>query len=457
MRWQSPLAASALLAAAALCASRLAPAARAAEGSDAPPGAAAPAIDAWNLHGQFTGVLQYHPSFTAPYQGENSLDAGNNGRETTDVTLYGGARLWAGAAAYVNAEVDQGFGLDNTLGAAGFPSGEAYKVGARNPYFRVPRAFVRQVIALSDDPAAPGVADGINQLAGPGVGDNLTLTVGKFSVVDIFDSNRYAHDPRGDFLNWSVIDAGAFDYPADAWGYTDGAALEWSHGPWTARGGLFALSKVPNSKDIDGQFRQFGLVGEIESRLQWRGHPGKVRALAFLNRGDMGRYDDAVALAHASGDEPDTARVRRYASRPGVALNAEQEVDADLGVFGRASANTGAMEAYEFTEINASVSAGLSLAGGRWQRPDDRTGLALAINGLSAPARRYFAEGGLGILIGDGRLPHYGREKIVEAYYACRVRGAVTASADLQEIVNPAYNRDRGPVTALAIRLHAEF
>ena len=154
---------------------------------------------------------------------------------------------------------------------------------------------------------------------------------------------------------------------------------------------------------------------------------------------------------------PDTARVRRYASRPGIALNAEQEVATDLGVFGRASANTGAMEAYEFTEINNSVSAGLSLAGTRWQRPDDHAGLALAINGLSSAARRYFADGGLGILIGDGRLPHYGREKIVETYYAWRVRGGVTATADLQEIVDPAYNRDRGPVTVVAVRFHAEF
>jgi high affinity Mn2+ porin len=438
------------LAAAALALDMAAAAAAAdADGSDTP----APA--AWNLHGQATGVLQYHPAFTSPYQGGNSLDPGNNGRETTDLTLFGGLRLWQGAAAYINAEVDQGYGLDGTLGAAGFPSGEAYKVGARNPYFRLPRAFVRQVIALGGD--LQPIDDGINQLAGTTSADNLTITVGKLSVVDIFDNNAYAHDPRGDFLNWSVIDAGAFDYPADAWAFTYGGAVEWTHAWWTLRGGAFALSKVPNSKDIDGQFRQFGLVGEFEARSDLLGRPGKLRTLAFLNRGDMGRYADAVALAQATGGVPDTARVRRYASRPGLALNLEQELTGGLGAFARASANTGAQEAYEFTEINNALSAGLSLRGDRWQRPEDRTGLALAVNGISSAARSYFADGGLGILIGDGQLPHYGREKIVEAYYACRAAAGVTLSADLQEIVDPAYNRDRGPVTVAALRLHAEF
>jgi high affinity Mn2+ porin len=366
-------------------------------------------------------------------------------------------RLWQGAAIYVNPEVDQGFGLDGTLGTAGFPSGEAYKVGARNPYFRLPRAFVRQVIALSDDVAAAPLSDAANQLAGSANADNLTITAGKLSVVDIFDTNAYAHDPRGDFLHWAIIDTGAFDYPADSWAFTYGAAVEWTRSWWTLRGGAFALSKAPNSKDIDGQFRQFGLISEFEARTHLLGRPGKLRTLAFLNRGDMGRYTDAVALAQASGGAPDVARVRRYASRPGVALNLEQEVTGDLGAFARASANSGAQEAYEFTEINDSVAAGLSLRGDRWHRPDDRTGLALAVNAISSAARSYFADGGLGILIGDGQLPHYGREKIVEAYYACRALSGLTISADLQEIVDPGYNRDRGPVTVAALRVHAEF
>ncbi len=433
----------------------LAPAAlaHAAGESATSPNAAAPPW--WNLHGQFTNVTQYHPSFTSPYAGANSLAPGNSGRETSDITLYGGLRLWNGAALYVNPEFDEGYGLSDTLGVAGFPSGEAYKVGARNPYFRLQRAFVRQVITLSPAQTA-AVADGPNQLADVGYADNLTITVGKFSVVDIFDTNQYAHDPRADFMNWGLIDGGAFDYPADAWGYTYGGAVEWTQSWWSLRGGTFALSKIPNTKDIDGQFHQFGLVVEGEERHTLADHPGRIKLLAFVNRGRMGTYSQALALAQRLGSIPETALVRRYGSRPGLAANLEQELAPDLGGFVRASLNSGDKEAYEFTEINRSLAAGLSLQGQRWQRPEDTVGVAALVNALSPNARAYFAAGGTGILIGDGRI-NYGLEKILESYYALQVAVPVTLTADLQYVLNPAYNHDRGPVTILGLRLHAQF
>lgn len=437
----------------------------------APPGvfaasddAVSPAADAstgapltWNLHGQFTNVLQYHPAFTSPYQGSNSLDPGNSGRETTDVTAFAGIGLWSGAAAYVNPEIDEGFGLSNTLGVAGFPSGEAYKIGARNPYFRLPRAFMRQVIGLDGTEPASAIEDGANQLAGSSPADNLTITIGKFSVVDIFDNNSYAHDPRADFLNWSIIESGAFDYAADAWGYTYGGAGEWTQSWWTARGGLFALSKVPNSKDIDGQFRQFSIVGEFEERHQIGKQAGKLKVLAFLLRGRMGGYEDAVALARETLSTPRTALVRRYSSRPGLAINLEQAVFSDLGLFARASVNDGTRETFDFTDINHSLAAGLSLRGERWGRRDDTFGLAAVTNGLSSAARDYFAAGGLGVLIGDGQLPNYGWEKILETYYSMKLIEHLIISADFQYIVDPAYNRDRGPVTIFGLRVHAQF
>jgi len=434
----------------------LGPAAQGAEALALPAGLAEPAAP-WNLHGQFTNVTQFQPAFTAPYRGANSLDAANSTKETVDLTVFAGVRLWRGASVYLDPEIDQGYGLSGTLGAAGFPSGEAYKVGARNPYFRLPRAFVRQVIATDgqgDDSVLP---DGANQLAESVPADNLIITLGKFSVVDVFDTNSYAHDPRADFMNWSLIDAGAFDYAADAWGYTYGGAVEWTRSRWTLRGGGFALSKVPNTKDIDGQFRQFSLVAEVEERHALGQQPGKLKLLGFINRGRMGRYDAALALAAASGAAPDTAAVRRYASRPGVALNAEQTLGSELGLFARASVNDGAQEAFEFTEINRSVAAGLSLRGTRWARADDTLAVALAVNGISSAARAYFAAGGMGILIGDGRLPDYGYEKIVESYYTAQINSWVTVGADAQLIANPAYNRDRGPVGVLGLRLHLQF
>jgi high affinity Mn2+ porin len=108
-------------------------------------------VDNWVVHGQTTYVSQYDPPFHAPYSGANSLDP-NTGRETWDATLYIGRRLWDGAEFWINPEIDQGFGLSNTLGIAGFTSGEAYKVGFTNPYFRLPRAFIRQTIDLGGKP-----------------------------------------------------------------------------------------------------------------------------------------------------------------------------------------------------------------------------------------------------------------------------------------------------------------
>ena len=409
----------------------------------------------WNLHGQLTFVKQYHPRFSSPYEGTNSLSPGSNGEETTDLTLFAGVRLWNGGAFYINPEIDQGFGLSNTLGVAGFPSGEAYKVGKSKPYFRLQRAFFRQRFDLGGDshPILPGA----NELGGMQSADNVTVTVGKFSVVDIFDTNAYAHDPRGDFLNWSVIDAAAFDYAADAWGYTVGGAVEWTQSWWTVRGGLFDLSDVPNSKTLEPGLKEFALIGEIEGRYELGGHPGKLKVLGFLNHGRMGSYRDAVSLGHATGATPDTALVRHFASRPGLALNLEQEIRPDLGVFARLSVNDGSKEAYEFTDVNRSASVGFLLKGNQWNRADDRVGLAVAVNGISAAARAYFAAGGLGILIGDGQLPHAGGENIVETFYSMRVVEHFTVSANYQYVVHPAYNRDRGPVSIFALRVHAEF
>jgi len=149
--------------------------------------------------------------------------------------------------------------------------------------------------------------------------------------------------------------------------------------------------------------------------------------------------------------------VRRYASRPGGSINIEQPLTDDLGLFSRASFDDGSKEAYEFTEINRSLSLGLSLKGTDWGRKDDTVGVATVVNAISDSAQAYFAAGGLGILIGDGRLPHYGTEDVLETYYNAGVTSWLNASADYQLIVNPAYNRDRGPVSVLALRLHAQM
>jgi high affinity Mn2+ porin len=146
-----------------------------------------PAEQLWAVHGQTTFVEQYAAPFRTPYSGPNSL-ASNSGRETWDATAYLGLRLWDGAEAWINPELDQGFGLSGTLGVAGFTSGEAYKTGANYPYTRLQRAFIRQTINLGGE--TQKVDEGINQFADEQSADRLVLTVGKFSVGDIFDTNK---------------------------------------------------------------------------------------------------------------------------------------------------------------------------------------------------------------------------------------------------------------------------
>ncbi len=413
-----------------------------------------PAAQNFAVHGQFTYVEQETSDFNAPYAGTNSLSP-DRGAETTDLTLYLGAHLWRGAEAWIDGEIDQGFGLDDTLGAAGFPSGEAYKIGKDQPYLRLPRLFVRQTFDLDGERAA--VAAAANQLGGSHSVNRLEFTIGKFSVADLFDANQYAHDPRADFFNWAAIDAGTFDYAADAWGYTAGAALEWYQGAWTLRGGLFDLSTVPNSVHLDPGFHEFQAVLELARRLEIAALPGSASLTVFDSRGRMALLDEYVQRAATAGAAVDIAALRRYRGRIGASLDFAQQLWPDLGVFARIGKAGGNVETYEFTDIDRSESLGISLQGTHWRRADDSVGLALIDNGISAARERFLNAGGLGILVGDGRLPRPGPEQIIETYYSFALFAAAHLSVDYQWIDHPAYNRERGPVSLVALRLHAQF
>ena len=375
--------------------------------------------------------------------------------ETFDFTLYAGARLWSGAEIWINPEIDQGFGLSSTLGVAGFPNGEAYKVGAVAPYPKLHRAFLRQTINLGGE--TEKVDPDLNQLGGSRTADRLVFTIGKFSVVDIFDTNKYAHDPRTDFLNWALIDTGTFDYAANAWGYTYGAALEWYQDIWTLRGGVFDLSLVPNSKILDPKFEQFQTVLELERRHELWGNPGKVKITGFLSRGRMGRFQDAVRLAALTGEDADISAVRRYRSGYGVSFNVEQQLTSDIGMFVRGGIRSGDIEPYEFTDVDRTLAAGVAVTGTAWGRPSDTVGLAGILNDISRQHRTFLDAGGLGILVGDGRLPNPGSERILETYYSLPLSSFARLTFDYQFVTNPAYNRDRGPVSIFGGRLRLQF
>jgi high affinity Mn2+ porin len=411
--------------------------------------------DRVNVHGQTTVLWQGYPPFRSPYQGPNSLPGIGEGRETSDATVYAGVRLWQGAELWIDPELDQGFGIGNTLGVAGFPSGEAYKVGFAYPYAQLPRAFIRQTINLGGD--TQKVDAGINQFANSQTANRLVITVGKFAVADVFDNNKYAHDPRNDFMNWALVDTATFDYAANAWGYTYGAALEWYQGNWTVRGGFFDLSVVPNSTDLDPSFGQYQWVGEVERRYDLMGHPGKIAVTGFLSNGRMGSFADAIALAAVTGGPADITAVRRYQSRGGMSFNLEQEITPEFGVFARVGIANGNIEPYEFTDVDRTAAAGLSLNGKQWGRPDDSVGLAGVVNGISKVHQEFLNDGGLGILVGDGMLPHPGAEQIVETYYNYALTASTHLTADYQFVVNPGYNEDRGPVNVFSGRFHWQF
>jgi high affinity Mn2+ porin len=414
---------------------------------------AASAPEAWAAHGQFTTQAQWHGRFRSPYAGPQSLPSAETARQTTDATVFLGMRPWTGGEVYLDQEVDQGHGIGQTLGLAGFSSGDAYKLGKNEPYGRTPRLFLRQVIALGSE--TKQVDSAANALAGVKSADNVTLTVGKFSVPDVFDDNRFAHDPRADFANWTVIDGGAFDYAADAWGYTVGTAAELNLGAWTGRAGLFALSSTPNATTIDWSGRQHQWIAELERRYVLDGQAGVVRGLLFRTDGEMARYDQATAQEIATGAPADLASLRSYRHKTGVVINVEQALTPALGAFGRWSANDGKTETFEFTDVTRSSNVGLSLRGSAWRRPDDTLGVAAVRNSLSAAGQDFLAHGGLGLLIGDGRLPAAGAERIFEGYYALQAWAHGWITFDAQRFWNPAYNRQRGPLTMLGLRLHA--
>jgi high affinity Mn2+ porin len=408
------------------------------------------------VHGQATFLEQLTAPFHAPYAGPNSLTP-RQGAEDSDMTLFLGARLWSGAEAWINPEIDQGFGLDDTLGLAGFPSGTAYKVGRSHPYWRLPRVFIRQTINLGGETSA--VDADANQLAGSQSANRWVFTLGKFAVTDVFDSNQYAHDPRIDFLNWAAVDAGTFDYAADSWGFSMGATAEWYEGAWTLRTGMFDLSDVPNSETLDAGFHEFQSIAEMEHRHEFMGLGGKLLVTAYESYGRMAVLNEVVDLAQSTGESMGAALVaaRGYRDRTGVSLSLEQQLGSDLGLFIRAGKASGNVEAYEFTDIDRAFSAGLSLNGKRWSRADDTLGLAVMDEDISAARVRFLNAGGLGILVGDGQLPHPGAEQILETYYRWVPVKWGQLTLDYQYVVNPAYNSDRGPVSIFALRLHLEF
>jgi high affinity Mn2+ porin len=418
----------------------------------------------WNWHIQNTDILQGDPAFSAKYSGPNSLSKGGEIRETVSLDLYGGVRLWSGAEAHVDGLMWQGFGLSHTEGIEDFVNGEAFKAGAKTPDFSFVRLFLRQTIGFGGE--QEDVPDDQLTLAGKQDVSRLTFTAGRFSPTDVFDNNTYASDARTQFLNMAFITNTTWDYPSDALGYTTGISAELNQPDWTLRYGFFQMPSVSNSWTVenrfltfpgmspagDGQFlRSWGMASEFERRYTIKTHPGTIRFLAWLNDAHMGSYEEALSVPGI-----DIAQTRAYRYKYGFGLNWEQEVAPNVGVFSRLGWNDGREEAWTYTDINYSASLGLSVKGQAWHRPDDTVGLAGVISGISHENKKFLEAGGLGILAGDGAL-NYGWEKVLETYYDFQVWQSLHFALDYQFVDNPAFNRDRGPVSVFGARLHWQY
>ena len=411
-----------------------------------------PESDRWEIHGQTTFLPQGYPAFRAPYSGPNSLTPAPQAQETWSNSLFLNARLWEGGEVYYNPELLQGFGLNNTVGVAGFPSGEAQKSNFPYPHYNTSRLFLRQTFGFGGEQEE--LASGPSQLPGKVDVSRLTLQAGKFAVIDIFDGNAYAKDSRKDFMNWSMWAPGAFDYAADKLGLAYGATAELNQKQWALRAGYFLMDAESNSNNFDTRVFQRGeYVVELETRYSLFSQPGKLRTIAWLNSANSGSYRDTLNNPALNLDISQT-RIGRI--KYGYVINLEQALTDEVGLFGRWSWNDGKTEIMAFTDIDASLSLGASIKGTRWGRPDDVIGIGGAINALSRDHRDFLAAGGLGPLIGDGQL-NYRPERILESYYAFALNKQLTFTADYQFITNPAYNADRGPVSIFSGRLHGEF
>jgi len=410
------------------------------------------------LSGQANFIFQTHPPFHAAYSGSNSLSPDYEKATSRVVTLYTGVRLNNSTELLVDIEEAGGAALSTGLGLAGNTDLDIVRnpLLSKAPYLG--RAMIHKVFALSKDKVE-------NQRSYLSLFEELPrrrleFRFGKFTLPDFFDINSVGSDTHLQFINWTTDNNGAWDYAADTRGYTVGVTADFEDRNWGFRFAEGLMPKVANG--IDLVWRPWQVHAEnFEYELRRGVIPkkgGVIRLLAYTNYSNMGIYRDAISNFE-SGITPIpeiTDHPWHITRKYGFGINVEQNLTRYLTAFGRFGWNNGKTESFAYTEVDQTFVEGLGASGAWWRRKQDRAGIAFISNAISKNHHTYLGDGGLGFLLGDGKL-NYGRENIVESYYTIHVWRGIYLAPGLQHINDPGYNRDRGPVLVPSFRAHVEF
>lgn len=411
------------------------------------------------LSGQANWISQYHPSFHSPYQGTNSLTPEAQGATSRVLTLFTGLRVTDTTEFLCDVQETGGSGLSNALGVAGFFNLDVVRNPSLSKAPYIARLMWHQIIPLTGKKVVAERSP--FSLFSILPERRLELRFGKFSLADFFDVNSYGSDSNFQFMNWTVDNNGAYDYAADTRGFTYAAMLEYHDHNYIVRFAEALMPKIANGINLEGNLSlaraenvEFELHGHVLKK-----HEGIIRVLNYVNHANMGDYQQQINewLTYHNTPVPEiTDHPLQTTVKYGFGVNVEQPLTNWIGLFGRWGWNEGQHESYAYTEVDQTWEFGVGGNGGRWGRPADHMGFAFVSNGISHDHALYLGYGGLGFLLGDGKLS-YGRENILETYYTLHVWRGIYPAFDLQYVVNPGYNQARGPVIVPSLRLHLEF
>lgn len=417
----------------------------------------------WTFHYQSTAIKQFHSAHHFKYAGAFSLDSNKEANLSLTATIFIGRRLWKNAAIFFAPEITGGSGFSATHGIAGFPNGEIYRVGSPAPVPFTSRVYFQQTFALKGSGYSQQ-EDAAMRLRGAIPDSRITVNIGKFCLADFFDDNTYNHDARSQFMNWSMMANGAWDFAADTRGYTSGLEIELIKPKYAIKFAFTQMPKQANAMKMDWDLLKTNAMAlEFSTKYKLFAEPGVIRITGYRNSGRAPKYKDATQgllrgdSTLASIINGSTLGTKFGGIKYGYGINIEQPVIKNIGAFARYGWNDGKTASWAFTDIDETIQLGINACGKLWGRPDDAFGLAVSSNGISKDFQAYLKAGGSGIIIGDGNL-NYGREQVFETFYNARLCTNLSLSADYQLILNPAYNIDRkGPISIPGIRAHIEF